>query len=167
MATTETVHLQDDTDESTPSIDDVLHILQNERRRYTIFYLKHVDGKVDLGHLSEQVAAWENNVHPDKLTSKQRKRVYIALYQNHLSRMEEDGIVEYNSERGIVSSGDNAEIVEYYMGGPLSETPALESEITRDELLRDTVDAFDKQDCPNQNRESLSSRVLDAATNVI
>lgn len=138
METSETPDHDPEPDEQTPTLDDVLEILQNERRRYALFYLKHTDGHVKIGKLTEQVAAWENNIHPDKISAKQRKRVYIALYQNHLSRMAEDDIVEYNSDRGIVSRGKYTDIVEYYMGGPLSETPPLSSDITFEELRRDS-----------------------------
>lgn len=81
-------------------------ILSNRRRRYTVHFLKQVNDAVSVRELAEQVAAWENGKSKDELTSQERKRVYISLYQGHLSTLAEEGLVEYDSDRGLVSPTD-------------------------------------------------------------
>lgn len=123
-----------------PTLDDVFHILRNERRRNALFYLKHTDGIVDISDLSEQVAAWENDIKPEELSSQERKRVYIALYQNHLPLMDKDDIINYDKDRGDIQKGIHAPVLEYYLEGPLTETPELTSEFTRPELQVSTTE---------------------------
>ena len=84
------------------SKDEIFHILQNKRRRDVLRYLERVEGRVEMRDIAEQVAAWEHDTTVEALTSKQRQRVYIALYQAHLPKLDEKGIIEYNQSRGYV-----------------------------------------------------------------
>ncbi len=95
------------------STDDVYDILSNRRRRYAIHYLKQTGEPVDVSTLAEQVAAWENGKTPEELGSQERKRVYISLYQSHLPTLEKRGLINYDSDRGVVELTDplaNADI---------------------------------------------------------
>ena len=85
------------------SKNEIFEILSNPRRRFTIRYLDQAeDGAVRLRTLAEQLAAWENDVSLPEVTYKQRKRVYISLYQTHLPKMDRLGIIEYDSSSGVV-----------------------------------------------------------------
>ncbi len=77
-------------------------LLGDERRRYTVHYLKQQGDTVSVSDLAERVAAWENGKTIDELTTQERKRVYISLYQSHLPTLDEQGIVEYDAERKSV-----------------------------------------------------------------
>lgn len=77
-------------------------MLANERRRYTIHYLKDQAGAVELGDLAEQVGAWEHDTTPDQLTSAQRKTVYTALQQRHLPKLDEAGLLDFDKRAGTV-----------------------------------------------------------------
>jgi len=57
------------------SQDTVFEVLKSPRRRYVLYYLRNHRGRMNLGEITEQVAAWENETTPDRLTSEQRKRV--------------------------------------------------------------------------------------------
>lgn len=83
--------------------DSVYVALADKRRRYTLHYLKQRSEPVTLRELSEQVAAWENRKGIEELTSQERKRVYIALYQSHLNTLDEQGLVDYDEEGGTVA----------------------------------------------------------------
>lgn len=85
------------------SIDEVCHILQNGRRRNALQFLREADEVVRMGDLAEAVAAWENETTVDRLRCEQRKRVYIALHQVHLPKLDEAGVVDYDSDRGTIS----------------------------------------------------------------
>ena len=84
--------------------DDAFHILQTKRRRAIIRYILACDNqdKFRMRDMVEEIAAWEHDTTVAGLTSQQRQRVYIALYQNHLPKLDEHDIIEYNRARGFV-----------------------------------------------------------------
>lgn len=84
------------------TVDRILDIIRNERRRRVLSQLVSSNGRSDLTALAESIAAWENEVDVHELTSSQRKRAYVSLYQAHLPKMADLGIVDYNKPRGIV-----------------------------------------------------------------
>jgi DNA-binding transcriptional ArsR family regulator len=92
-------------DESRLSRDEVFDVLSSRRRRNVIHALRNsgLDGAT-VGDLSRRLAAWEND-HDDErsVTAKERKRVYTALRQTHLPKLQEVGVVEYDPDRGTVS----------------------------------------------------------------
>ncbi|WP_226007318.1 DUF7344 domain-containing protein [Natrinema salinisoli] len=97
------------------SKDVIFELLKNRRRREVLAYLLEADETVTLGELAEQIAAWENETEVDALSSDQRKRVYVALYQTHLPKMDDAGIVEYDQDRGLISLADNADLLMMYL----------------------------------------------------
>lgn len=96
------------------SRDVTFSVLKNPRRRETLRYLRRAGGKTSLSNLAEHVAAKENGVETHQLTSTQRKRVYVNLYQYHLPMMDDQGVIEYEQRRGSVELLDAAsELFEY------------------------------------------------------
>jgi hypothetical protein len=84
------------------SRDDLFHLLQNSRRRAVLRYLRGRSGPVRMRDVAEQVAAWEHGTTVARLTSEERQRVYIALYQSHLDTLAEAGVIDYNKPRGVI-----------------------------------------------------------------
>jgi len=97
------------------SEDDVFEVLSNPRRRYAVHVLKDEDEPTEIGPLAEQVAAWENEIEVPDVSHAQRKRVYTALQQSHLPKMEEAGVVEFDKDRGVIEPTPTLEDVEIYM----------------------------------------------------
>lgn len=97
------------------SRDDTFHILQNERRRRVLQYLSNTEGAVDMRDIAEQVAAWEHDTTVQQLTSDQRQRVYIALYQSHLPKLADFDLITYNRSRGVVERTPLADQVAQYL----------------------------------------------------
>lgn len=97
----------------TPS--DIFHILQNDRRRLVLRYLQGRQEPVRMRDIAEQVAAWEHDTTVEALTSKQRQRVYIPLYQSHLPKLAEAGIINYEQSRGIVERTPLADLFDPYL----------------------------------------------------
>ena len=95
--------------------DVIFELLKNRRRREVLSYLLEHDETVTLGELAEQIAAWENDTTVNALSSDQRKRVYVALYQTHLPKMDDAGIIEYDQDRGLVTLSDNADLLMMYL----------------------------------------------------
>lgn len=96
------------------SRDDAFEMLSNTRRRYVVHYLEGEE-TVELGKLSRQVAAWENGIDRREVTSDQRKRVYTALRQSHLPRMDRNEFVEFDPDRGVIEATDRLEDLTVYM----------------------------------------------------
>jgi hypothetical protein len=96
-------------------LDSIFELLKNQRRRQTLRFLREADGSVTLSDLAEHVAALENDTTPRELSSDERKRAYVGLYQCHLPKMDELGAVEFNRDRGIIAIGPNAAQLEPYL----------------------------------------------------
>jgi len=100
------------TDEASPTADtdekltrdDIFHVLQCRRRRLVLKYLQEYDGDgpARMGDIAEHIAAVEHDTTVEALQSQERQRVYIALYQSHLSKMDKVGVLDYNQSRGYV-----------------------------------------------------------------
>jgi hypothetical protein len=58
---------------------------------------------VPIRDLSEQLAAWEHGIGRAEVRPKERKRLYTALHQTHLPKMDAHGVLEYDRDRGVVS----------------------------------------------------------------
>lgn len=89
--------------DGTLSKGEIFDVLQNQRRRYVLEYLKRYDEPVELSDLAMQVAAWEYQITVDDVTNEQKKRVYTTLQQTHLDRMEEAGIVDYDADENVIT----------------------------------------------------------------
>ncbi|ELY39145.1 DUF7344 domain-containing protein [Natronorubrum tibetense] len=111
----EIASVADSDEEQRLSKDVIFELLKNRRRREVLAYLLESDETVTLGELAEQIAAWENDTEVSALSSDQRKRVYVALYQTHLPKMDDAGIVEYDQDRGLISLADNADLLMMYL----------------------------------------------------
>jgi hypothetical protein len=98
-----------------PSADTLYSALTDTRRRYVLHYLKQQDDAVSVRDLAEQVAAWENDTTVENLTSQERKRVYVSLYQSHLSTLDDAGVVDYDKEAGTVDLAERIREVDLFM----------------------------------------------------
>lgn len=98
-----------------PCMDVTFEILKNQRRRYVLRYLRTIENPAELKDIAEQVAAWENNKSIDEITSDERKRAYVGLYQCHLKRMDDNDIIDFNQRRGHVELRDRGEQLYAYL----------------------------------------------------
>jgi len=91
-------------------------MLSNRRRRWVLHYLKQTkEQRVDLRSLVDSISAWEYNTPADELPWKKRKRVYTALRQSHLPKLDDAGAIEYDQSRGIVELTDEAAELQMYL----------------------------------------------------
>lgn len=103
-----------------PSVDVIFEVLKNERRRRVIEYLREHDEPAVLGDVAEHIAALENDKDEAAITYAERKRVYVGLYQCHLPKMDDMGIVNFNRARGRIELTEQAPHLVPYLDGPES-----------------------------------------------
>ncbi|THE64410.1 hypothetical protein D8Y22_13445 [Salinadaptatus halalkaliphilus] len=94
---------------------EIFEVLRNQRRRYVLHYLKRDDQPVELGDLAQQVAAWEYDTTLEGVTPAQRKRVYTTLQQTHLPKMDEAGILTFDSDQGVIASTTRTHDISVYL----------------------------------------------------
>jgi hypothetical protein len=102
-------------DPGTLPIDQRFELLRNQRRRYVLAYLNDAGPEVSLSELAEQIAAWETGKEIRQITSSERKRVYVGLYQCHLPKMAGMGVISFNKARGVIKRSEQAELLEPYL----------------------------------------------------
>lgn len=102
--------------------DRIFEVLKNQRRRRTLMYLVEHDNPVTIGALAEYIAALENDTTESALTSRERKRVYVGLYQCHLPKMDDTGAIEFNKARGTISLGPTFQQFEPYLNLDTDDT---------------------------------------------
>ncbi len=98
------------------SEDELFDVLANQRRRFAVHLLKReADDSIAIGDMAEQIAAWENGIDRAEITGNERKRVYTALQQSHLPKMDDAGVLEFNKDRGIVEPTPALTDIDVYM----------------------------------------------------
>jgi len=90
------------TEDTSLSQDEVFDLLSSARRRYVIYVLRTRSEPMEVTDLAEEVAAWENDTTIDELSSQERKRVYVSLYQTHIPKLASAGVVDYDRDTGLV-----------------------------------------------------------------
>ncbi|OYR56775.1 DUF7344 domain-containing protein [Halorubrum halodurans] len=99
-----------------PTRDEIFEVLCNERRRYVLRYLRESSAdRLQIGDMVETIAAWENDKPVVDVEYADRKRVYTALRQTHLPKLDEAGVIEYDSRRGEFRPTDGMADVELYL----------------------------------------------------
>lgn len=104
---------------------EIFDLLKNSRRRMVIQFLRRNEGNAELNTLAEHIAAEENDISVRQLSSDQRKRVYIGLYQCHLPKMDSLGVVSYDKNRGTIELQKSVSQLLPYME-PLDEEDGQE-----------------------------------------
>lgn len=103
------------TERSSLSAQEIFSVLSNCRRRFVLHYLLQNGENTTIREVAEQVAAWESSADTEYVDSDARKRVYTALQQNHLPKMDEAGIVDFQKDRGVIEKTDAAEELDIYL----------------------------------------------------
>lgn len=114
---------QDEEVSGPPSRDTVFSLLSNRRRRTAIEVLRERDGSATVSDLATIVAAREHGVEPANLEAKQRKRVYVALKQVHLPRLDDEGVIIYDDEDNTVALADDVAELEPFLDADESTEP--------------------------------------------
>ncbi|MGQ4555640.1 DUF7344 domain-containing protein [Halobellus sp. GM3] len=92
---------------------DIHDLLRNDRRRQTIKCLQEQGREVMLRDLAEEIAARETGESPPPRNI--RDSVYISLHQNHLPKLDDAGVVDYDRDRKTIELRKSAREVDVYM----------------------------------------------------
>lgn len=92
-------------------MDVVYSLLGASERRYLLYQLRD-QGRGNLETLTERVAAWKRGESPATLDEEAYQRTYISLVHNHLPRLADHGVVEYDLRSGDVVRSEGFEELE-------------------------------------------------------
>jgi hypothetical protein len=106
--------------------DVIFGLSSNERRRLTLPYLTKAK-TTTLSEPAEHIASIENNKPVTSLSSSERKCVYVALYQNHLPKMNDANVIDYDQNRGTLELRPVANQLLIHLDLPSDETDRNES----------------------------------------
>lgn len=87
-----------------PKLETVFDMLKNSRRKRVVEQLEQ-QPDIDLRSLSLELAKQEGD--DAEPIAKRRKRVYIALYQSHMPKLDAAGVVDFDGDRKTISTGDH------------------------------------------------------------
>ncbi|MFW5919922.1 MAG: DUF7344 domain-containing protein [Halanaeroarchaeum sp.] len=107
-----------DLDPRTLSQDTAFDLLSNARRRFVLRRLQEESGPVELGDLAAELASAETGVPVEDLTAQQRKRTYVSLYQTHVPKMVEAGVIEYDRDEGTIFPTPRVDELASYFHSP-------------------------------------------------
>ncbi|MCW8172657.1 ArsR family transcriptional regulator [Natrialba swarupiae] len=102
---------------------DVFHILGNDRRRAIVQLLAQESSQVDVSDVATEIAATESDT--SSVPNNLYKSVYVSLQQTHLPQLEEDRVIEYDSEAKTIEPGSNFESVLTYISGHEDDRPSI------------------------------------------
>ena len=92
------------------SAETLFDLLQNRQRRYLLYTLdRSTDSTLALAELTERVLDWERrlNGEAEASTAESKLRLRISLHHNHLPKLAEVGLVEYDARSEMVRKEDN------------------------------------------------------------
>ncbi len=102
---------------------EVFHILGNDRRRAIVQLLAQESGQVDVSDVATEIAATESDATP--VPNNLYKSVYVSLQQTHLPQLEEDAVIEYDSDAKTITTGPNFDAVLSYINGHADDGPRV------------------------------------------
>lgn len=94
---------------------EVFHILGNDRRRAIVQLLAADADRIDVSDIATEIAGRESDTRP--VPNNLYKSVYVSLQQTHLPQLEEEAVIEYDSEAKTIEPGENFDDVLRYTDG--------------------------------------------------
>ena len=94
---------------------EVFHILGNDRRRAIVQLLAAEGGQVDVSDVATEIAATESET--ASVPNNLYKSVYVSLQQTHLPQLQEDAVIEYDSDAKTIRPGSHFDDVLQYVDG--------------------------------------------------
>jgi len=93
----------DEPDAAAETLDDVFSLLADQRRRLLLSVMRSYGEEVTLPDAAEEVAARETGDTVRNISAEHVTEVYLSLYHDHLPRLVDAGLLEYDQERDLVA----------------------------------------------------------------
>lgn len=94
---------RDDRDASTEALDDAFALLADQRRRLLLTVMRTYGEELTLPDAAEEVAVRETGRKVTNIPAERVREVYLSLYHDHLPRLVDAGLLEYDQERDLVA----------------------------------------------------------------
>ncbi|MFC4436772.1 MULTISPECIES: DUF7344 domain-containing protein [Natrialbaceae] len=89
-------------EESSEAVDEAFELLADERRRLLLQVMRTYSEELTLPDAAEEVAVRENGCKVTELSAERVANVYISLYHDHMPRLVDAGLLDYDQERDLV-----------------------------------------------------------------
>ncbi|PCR92752.1 DUF7344 domain-containing protein [Natrinema ejinorense] len=96
----------DDHDSAGPSdesFDAAFALLADQRRRLLLTVMRTYGEELTLPDAAEEVAVRETGHNVTNISAERVQEVYLSLYHDHLPRLVDAGLLEYDQERDLVA----------------------------------------------------------------
>ncbi|QFU83919.1 DUF7344 domain-containing protein [Natronorubrum aibiense] len=80
-------------------------LLAESERRYLLYELAN-HRSANLEDVIGQIAAWKHDTHPSQVDTEARQRLYVSLVHNHLPRLADYGVIDYDLRSGDIVLDD-------------------------------------------------------------
>lgn len=86
-------------------LDRYLDALADQRRRYVLYYLGDEE-VATTSDIAEHIVSWDTGSTPSRVSDEEVRTVQTELQHNHLPRLADYGIIEYDTRTGDVRLED-------------------------------------------------------------
>ena len=83
-------------------LDTVLDVCGHKHRRIVLATLANKPQSTSINELTNAVVKYNHHVSASETDDETVKRVHVGLYQTHLPKLAEVGLIQYNSEEKVV-----------------------------------------------------------------
>lgn len=87
------------------SVGEMFEALSDHRRRYALYILTDAEEPMAVRRLAEQMAAWLHETTLGEVSDDELRRTYVGLRHNHLPKLADLGVLEYDEDTDLVAVG--------------------------------------------------------------
>lgn len=95
--------------------DALFSVLSDSRRRFTLQYLRTVDPPLPVSELTTELTAWEGHRPEASPSGGTENSIEISLVHNHLPKMAEAGIIDYDPTWQTVALADRTDEIRTHL----------------------------------------------------